>query len=412
MFFRLRNLAVLAVLCAAVVPFGCSQSQPAAAQPQTQTPSKEPVLGPSLPARREADDTARFLAGLPGKEGSPFLELESTDVWKDHRKRMDDAYARAERALLSGLREFQKNELNDPAIAKAATYYPFSGPDVLLITLAFPHSPVYSMAGLEPPGTLPTVERLEKKKMPQYLPATRDTLASVLGRSFFITKQMDAQFRGQVTDGLLLPIMELLVRSNYTILAYRYVRLEDDGKVIDRDSSYQPGVLYANKGIEVEFRSDADQSFHKLHYFTLNLADERLKNNKAYQNYVASLKGFNTAFKATSYMTHHVEFSVIRGLVLDNANLIMQDDSGMPFRYLPTDTWKIQLYGGYTQPFGTFRYWAQKDMAKAYTEPGVKTLPFRIGYGYSVIPSNEQIARRIHPLGVAAPTETAAVATK
>jgi hypothetical protein len=402
-----------------MVPSGCSQSQPVAAEqttPAPTVPAKETILakgpsasGPTLAPRRDADDTARFLAGLPGKEGSPFLELESSEVWKDHRKRMDTAFARADKVLLGGLREFQKNELDDPASAKAAAYYPFSGPDVLLVTLAFPHSPVYSMAGLEPPGTLPAVEHLEKKKMPEYLPATRDTLASVLGRSFFITKQMDSQFRGQVTDGLLLPILELLVRENNTILSFRYVRLDDDGKVVDRDSTYQPSALYANKGIEVEFRSDTDQSVHKLHYFTLNLADERLKGNKAYQNYIAGMKGFNTAFKATSYMTHHVEFSVIRGLVLDNANVIVQDDSGIPFKYMPSDTWNIQLYGAYTQPFGVFKYWAQKDMAKAYTEPGVKPLPFRIGYGYSAIPSNEQVARRIHPLGTGPAVVAAAV---
>jgi hypothetical protein len=408
MSFRLHNLAVIALVCAAFLPTGCSQPAPVA----TAKPQEQPAFGPKLPPRRDADDTARFLAGLPGKPGSPFLELESSDVWVAHAKRFDEAFAKADKVLLSGLADFQKQELNDPQILKDPVYYPFSGPDVLLITSAFPHSPTYSMAGLEPPGTLPTVQRLEKKKMPEYLGQTRETVASILGRSFFITRQMDAQFRGQVTDGLLLPILELLVRSKYTILSFRYVRLEDDGKVVDRDATYEPGVLYANKGIEVEFTSDVDHSFHRLQYFTLNLADERLKGNKAYQNYVASFKGFNTAFKATSYMTHHPEFSVIRSLVLDNANLILQDDSGMPFKYLTPDTWKIQLYGGYTQPYGQFRYWAQKDMAKAYTQPGVKPLPFRIGYGYSVIPSNELVARRIHPLGSAEAVAAPAPATK
>jgi hypothetical protein len=97
-------------------------------------------------------------------------------------------------------------------------------------------------------------------------------------------------------------------------------------------------------------------------------------------------------------MTHHREFSVIRDLVLNNANTIMQDDSGMPFKYLVADTWKVQLYGKYTQPFGVFKYWAEPELAKAYSEPGVKPLPFRIGYGYSAIPSNELVARRVHPL--------------
>ena len=30
-----------------------------------------------------ADDTARFLAGMPGSPGRPFAALEETDAWKE-----------------------------------------------------------------------------------------------------------------------------------------------------------------------------------------------------------------------------------------------------------------------------------------------------------------------------------------
>jgi hypothetical protein len=417
MFFRARNLAVYAVLCAAIIPTGCSQPTSVQAELK-ETPAAAPApvaAAPKLAPRRDADDTARFMAGLPGKPESPYLELEASPEWKDHAKRLDVAWARANKVLLSGLDEFQKQELSDPVIQNAPVFYPFSGPDALLVTYAFPHSPVYVLVGLEPPGTLPTEaqieKQIEKKKMTEYLGEVRETVASILGRSFFITKQMDAQFRGQVTDGLLMPILELLVRSHYSIESFRYVRLDADGQVVERELK-SPG---SNRGVEIEYTSDADHSQHTMYYFTLNLADERLKENKAFQTYIAGLKGFSTAFKATSYMTHHREFSVIRELVLNNANTIVQDDSGMPFKYLTPDTWKVQLYGKYTQPFGVFKYWAEPDLAKAYQDASVKPLPFRIGYGYSVIPSNELVARRVHPLtaSVAGPEPAAAVtATK
>lgn len=415
MFFRARNLAVCAVLCAAIIPSGCSQTTPSQAEAKDPAPAAAPAPAPApalkLPPRRDADDTARFMAGLPGKPESPYLELESHAEWKDHAKRLDTAWARADKVLLSGLDDFQKQELNDPAIQNAPVFYPFSGPDTLLVTYAFPHSPTYVLVGLEPPGTLPTPAQIDKqlatRKMTDYLGDVRETVASILGRSFFITKQMDSQFRGQVTDGLMMPILELLVRSHYSISGFRYVRLDENGQVVDREP--KPGPV-TDKGVEIEYISDTDHSVHTMYYFTLNLADDRLKENKPFQMYIASLKGFNTAFKATSYMTHHREFSVIRSLVLDNANTIVQDDSGMPFKYLTPDTWKVQLYGKYTQPFGVFKYWAEPDLAKAYTDTTVKPLPFRIGYGYSVIPSNELVARRIHPL--VAENTVAAQATK
>ena len=39
-----------------------------------------------VPQRRDADDTARFLAGLPGKPGSPYQELEASPAWQEHRQ--------------------------------------------------------------------------------------------------------------------------------------------------------------------------------------------------------------------------------------------------------------------------------------------------------------------------------------
>jgi hypothetical protein len=435
MLFRPRSFAFAAALCVALIPYGCSQSPTSASSekaPSTSNGDKKDFIpatltkaapaSPKLPVRREADDVARFLSGLPGNPDSPFAELENKWEWKSHKKYLDQAWDRANKVLLSGLSEFHKTELTDPKIDDAAVFYPFSGPDTLFVTYAFPKSPTYVLVGLEPPGTLPTFAHIQKQldgkktddkksqeknsddkkpadakagsTMASYLADVRETVASVLGRSFFITKQMDSQFRGQVSDGLMVPIIELLVRSNMTISGYRYIRLDDNGEVIDRDLS-KPAS--SNRGIEIEF-TDSDKNLHTLYYFSMNLADERFKNNKPFQAFMANMKGFSAAFKATSYMTHHVEFSAIRQLVLDNANTILQDDSGIPFKNYKPDTWKVQLYGKYVQPFGVFKYWSEADLAEAYTKPDVKALPFRIGYGYSVIPSNELVARRIQPI--------------
>jgi hypothetical protein len=223
----------------------------------------------------------------------------------------------------------------------------------------------------------------------------RSTMASELGRSFFITRQMDKQFRGQVTDGLLLPILQLLVRTNHTILGFRYIRLDEQGQIIGRTLDYHAPTRYGNKGVEIEFRADADQSLHQLYYFSVNLADDRLSENKPFQIYAASLKGATTMFKSTSYMLHRQEFSLIRTLVLENSAAILQDDSGIPYRLFGADLWQVQLYGDYDRPYGSFKYMEQVDLRKAYKQPGTKPLPMHVGYGYKKITSNLLLARRV-----------------
>jgi hypothetical protein len=353
--------------------------------------------GNSVPHSREADDTARFLAGLPGNPGSPFAHLENDDVWKQHRDQVNAAWHKADADLLQGLREFQSHELKAAPLTAGPVFYPFSGPDALMATEYFPNSPVYVFAALEPAGTLLTADQIEKKDLPQYLASMRTTMASELGRSFFITRQMDQQFRGQVTDGLLLPILQLLVRTNHSILGFRYVRLDEQGRVIDRTLDYHAATRYGNKGVQIEFRSDADQSLHQLYYFSVNLADTRLDENKPFQSYVASLKGATTMFKSTSYMLHRREFALIRKLVLENSAAVLQDDSGIPFHWFGADLWKVQLYGDYDRPYGSFKWMEQADLRNAYKQPGTKPLPMHVGYGYRKITSNLLLAKRVIP---------------
>ena len=392
---RTAVLAALLFASAAAVP-GCGHpAPPAAAGAQESKKEPAPATLPPVPENRDADDTARFLAGLPGKPDSPFAELEQTEAWADHRAWLDAGWKKIEGTYIAGLHEFAKSELTDPAFRDAIVYYPFSGPDALYATACFPNNSTYVLVALEPSGTLPTLKQLSKKQdLAGYLAATRETMGSVLGRSFFITREMDHQFRGQVTDGLLLPILEALVRQQNTILGFRYTRLDDEGKLIERDLSYKPRTPYGDKGLQILYRSDLDQSVHTMYYLTINLDDEHLKTNQPFIKYSAGLKGSVTLLKATSYMTHRDEFSIIRNLILANSQAVLQDDSGIPYHFFTPETWKVQLYGEYTRPYGSFRYLIQPDLQKAYQEPGTRPLPFRIGYGYGKVKSNLQLARR------------------
>jgi hypothetical protein len=382
--FRLFGLALVSLF------LSCSPPAGAPAPDLSVAPSSDPI-----PHTRDADDVGRFLAGLPARTGSPFAALDEQPAWLLHRRELDLAWNRIESETIAGMHEFQKRELSQARIADSLVFYPFSGPDALILTVLFPESSTYVMVGLEPAGTLPSLKQFERQDLAVSLARVRDTVYSELHRSFFITREMDRQFRGQVTDGLFAPILQLLVRTNHTLLGFRYVRLDEQGRVIERSPNYHAPGKIGNKGVEIDFRTDSDQSFHKLFYFSVNLSDERLSQDQPFLTFLAGLKGMTTFFKATSYMMHKPEFSIIRERVLAGSAAILQDDSGIPYRFLSTATWKVQLYGDYDRPYGSFRWLEQPDLRKAYTGTGPKPLGFRIGYGFSRAPSNLLLARRI-----------------
>jgi hypothetical protein len=374
--------------CLAALLLGCQRPSASAPQPAAAVdPFAEPV-----PHSRDADDAGRFLAGMPGAEGSPFRELEDRSAWKFHRRQLDTAWAGIEEQTIPAMTEFQKQELGDPTLEKSVVLYPFSGPDALVLTVFFPQNPTYVMVALEPTGTLPKPKQFSRPDMDRKLAGVRDTVYSELHRSFFITRQMDRQFRGQVSDGLLPPILHLLVRTGHTILGQRFVRLDAQGQVAGRAEGAPSDT--GNRGVELEFRTDADQSVHKLFYFSTNLSDQKLSQNQPLLAFLSKLNRVTAFFKATSYMTHKPEFSLIRDQVLAHGGAVLEDDSGIPYHFFREQSWKVQLYGGYIRPYGSFKWMQQPDLKKAFTTSETRPLKFRIGYGFGKIESNLILARK------------------
>lgn len=383
-----RCNGVTLVLSISSLLFSCSHPTKITAQAAA---APDPFADP-VPHSREANDAGRFLAGLPGTEGSSFAELQGKTAWEVHRRAMDRGWSTIQERTLPAMHQFQTTELDALPISNAVVFYPFSGPDALMLTVFFPRNPTYVMVGLEPPGTLPTPKQFAKKDLATALARERVTVDDELHRSFFITRQMDRQFRGQVTDGLLTPILQLLVRSGHTVLGHRYVRLTDDGQMVERvhGATGETG----SKGVELEFQNDADQSVHKLVYLSVNLSDSHLRDNKPFLAFMTKLNGVASYFKATSYMTHKPEFSIIREQVLSRSSAILQDDSGIPYHFLRDQAWQIQLYGKYVRPYGSFRWLEQADLKKAYLTTDPKPLEFQIGYGFRKMPSNLLFAQK------------------
>src|SRR5512138_1693233 len=95
------------------------------------SPIQEDFQTVRAPASQVGDDVGRFLAGMPGRPGSPFAELESKDAWTSHRKESDAEWDPVLTRWLPPMREFQEKELGSAVIRDNLVFYPFSGPDAL-----------------------------------------------------------------------------------------------------------------------------------------------------------------------------------------------------------------------------------------------------------------------------------------
>ena len=340
----------------------------------------------------EANHAARFLAGLPSLAGSPYQDLEKDPAWVEHKAKLDEIFAKIDGNRTKPQAQFGQTEVAPNDHAKNV-FYPFAGADAWNVYLFFPKADTYTLIGLEPPGTLNGMEKLIKNPatLGKNLERIRYTLRSILELSFFVTREMDREFRGQITDGLLVPLLVLLARHEVTIDSLRYALVSDTGQIIDRDPKDPKLPRNKNKCVEIKFTKNGKTQI--MRYLSADLV--ALQFNTGLLVYLDSLGRVDTYLKATSYMPHHEACDIIRANILSRSDMILQDDSGMPFRFLKPPDWEVHLYGKYTKPITIFNYRTQADLRKAYEEAGrAKELKFPIGYGSNRAPSNMQMALR------------------
>ena len=364
-----------------------------------------PISTLDVPKSREANDVARFLAGLKGTDGTPFAEMEKNAAWAAHAAAWDADFAKYEKKRIPAMKQFQKTELTGPAFDGANLFYPFGGPDFLNAQLFFPDRDNYFFIGLEPPGTMPTFKQFGGEDMASQLPRMRKTLRSLLALSYFQTLEMKIQVQGQITDGLLPIMLVQMARTGYDVVGSAPVTINADGFIVkpeEVENDPQPAVgkkppLVPKRtpGIVIAFQKQGSSKVQKLYYFSTNVEDYTIKMNKPFMAFLPRMQPIDAMFKAASYLTHRDQFSVIRGKTLELSQAIIEDDSGIPYRFFDQEKFDVTLFGGYETPIPIFRARLQPDLKAAYKSGvQVKPLDFGIGYSYPKMPSNLLLARR------------------
>lgn len=90
-------------------------------------------------------------------------------------------------------------------------------------------------------------------------------------------------------------------------------------------------------------------------------------------------------------------FHVMRNYVLEQELSVLQDDSGIPYRFFKSSGWTVKLFGTYTKTIDMFKYKFQPDLQSAYEKQTTKlSVPFRIGYNVKFNETNLLFAKKKH----------------
>jgi hypothetical protein len=361
-----RRLFVL-ILIASLIASGCSTQAPE---------TNAPIAG------AEGVDAynvyAQFLAGLPVRADSPFRHLEDRPEWKEYASLFDAKWKMAEVKQFEPVDAFQQRELAPLNSRSDFVFYPFGGPDVIYVTRFFPGAKLYILCGLEPVGDIRTAQDYELH-LNSYLKIWTHALASIFNRSFFVTSEMDRYFRGRAANGLLPVICLLLARSGHTIDGVQFGRIDDSGKFIPEIDT--PDAQHM--GVQIRFHNNSESIPRTLCYFSGELGIG-FTTSPGFSRYLRSLGTAHTLIKSGSFLLHGDDFSALRAQILETSDLILEDDSGIPYRYFTNPPWHVQLFGDYGRPDRPFQDDYQKDLAADFQDPAkVKAMGFSLGYDAS-----------------------------
>lgn len=344
-----------------------------------------------IEGKRYFNDVARLVAGLPQENESKLDSFQQSASWKKYSRSISSNWASLTQRQLTPMKTWGTTELKEIRENSETVFYPFSGPDIMNAFTFFPHAQKYVMIGLEPVGSVPNLNNTPADSMNKYYAILNTSLYSILNFSFFRTNSMATDLKNEEIDGTLPLMLVFLARTGNKILDVHYVTLNENGEVqVAAQAGGKPEKRY--NGAEIIFENNGEQK--SAFYFSTNLSDDYFRKNTKLINFIKNLEAPVTYLKSASYLMHKSYFSIIRNLILDESNYVLQDDSGIPLSYFGSNKWDIQLYGTYKKPIDLFAKHYQEDMKQSYQAEGVKPLPFGIGYNWRVTTSNLQLARK------------------
>ncbi|MBP8959334.1 MAG: hypothetical protein KBG40_02790 [Bacteroidales bacterium] len=325
------------------------------------------------------DNIISFISGKYHVNSNCLNKFDSLSSWKQFSFRMDSGFSYLDTSRLIKMSVWAETEItyrHDTSVL----FYPFGGPDFLNANAFYPNVSRYILIGLEPVGKLPDICNMTPSEVNEYLDDIWISLNDIFRRSYFITGHMIDDLQKEEVGGVTPVISIFIKRKGYKIVSVDYIGIDINGNWQYSDSLKNKKSFAS--GVKIDFVHDTSNIIQTLFYFRANLSDEGLKKNEPLINYLYSLPVCNTYLKAASYLMHSKEFSQIRSLILDKSKSILQDDSGIAYKFFDKEHWDIKLYGKYQRPGKEFSWINETDLAEAYKKMPVKQVPFTLGYNW------------------------------
>ncbi len=350
-----------------------SGQEPVIKEPEPAVPVEAPEPKPEPKQQvAQVNNAACFLSGLKAPHAGAEALFDSKS-FAYHQTRIDKEWEEYTSRTLHPLSSWASQEVAPWSKQGGVVRYMFSGPDILHAFHMFPKADTFVLCGLEPVGVAPDISKLTPGNAGRALGEVRNAVGELINFSFFRTKDMKSDLQYATFRGTTPIMMVFLARSGQYVKGYEFFELKKDGTLESKGE-----VSKGANAVRIDFSPQRVQKTKSLYYFSTDLSNGGFTKN-GFDVWLSAREKGDAYAKAASFLMHQSYFSDIRNHLLENSIQVVEDDSGIPYKYFDKEKWDISLYGNYTGPIDLFAQHYQRDLRSAYR---ADRTPIEFGTGY------------------------------
>ncbi|MCB1179472.1 MAG: hypothetical protein KDK36_17965, partial [Leptospiraceae bacterium] len=239
------------------------------------------------------------------------------------------------------------------------------------------------LVGLEAGGHQPDLVSLHRDKIRQGMREFISSLDSITRLNFYMTNKMKKNISASVFKGTSPVFLSYFGLMGIVPCSLRSIDLESDGSIkyltkeeISNSKKFKSGFV----SLEIIFNDPVSGKNKYLYYFSKNISNSGLENDSGLLEFVKKKGDFVSTFKAASFLIHYNHFSKFKDFILDNANVIIMDDTGPRVKELKKG-FDLKVFGRYSRPINLWPEMYQKELMELHKEQKPDPIKFRYGYG-------------------------------
>lgn len=272
--------------------------------------------------------------------------------------------------------------------------YPFGGGDLLSALAVYPDAEEITTLSLEPAGDVRHIDTILPIRLKGALAVNDLNLRKLLGLSYSNTINLGRGGRAWLPGEIVL-LLGALVVHGYEPTSLHYFKIKNDGSLhylstaevqaeSEAPNPEPEGGRAPLANVEIRFRKIGTTAPEKIvRHLAHDLANHEVGLDPGLKKHLEAKGKVAVMTKAASHLLWADDFSTIRDYLLEHAEWMISDSTGVPPRFAQAAGFVQDTFGIFDgpAPFGPIEALDGHAFRRLFAENPKRPLPFKFGYG-------------------------------